>query len=839
MIRLATPLALLGFVAVGFLLFAGRRNLRGVILPALAASALVLALAGPELRRGLPRENVVVLVDRSPSVSVTAPEGEAEDALAALRAANPGRRFGAVAFASRAAISVPLSDTPTSLARLPEPANLGARTDVAAAVRLALAALPEGDANQLVLASDGRVTEGLLEAVSAARAARVPISTLPLGRLATTDASVSRLEVPARAQRARPFEIVVGVASPSPGDATHLLYRDGELVSSTPVSLGGGLSRFRIADTVAEGGVHTYRAAVKRPDDPIPQNDSLSAFTEIETPPPLLVVSPLLPGPLAAALAGTGKPYAVSPAVPSLEALSRHREVLVTGFPLSGLSADDIGTLRSFVADLGGGLLVAQGEEELRGVAGGGIEGLLPVSYTLPERADQASLAVVYLLDRSASMLGHAEGAVKIDVVREAAAACVGLLDPQALAGIIAFDREFRWLRRVGPVLDGREIFESLRALEASGGTDIYYPTVAALDALEQVTARIKHILLLSDGKTVNEARDWDGLFARLEGQSEVRLSAIAVGSQPNMSLLDRLAKAGRGALYVATDVSLLPRVSMEATERLSENRFVMGETPVSGPLAGGDLTQLPPLRGYALTYSRPTAEVLLSAGSDPILARWRVGLGRVGVLNTDLAGTWSSDWLSWSRAPLLVEAILGSVEAETWVDRGLRPSVDVRGSEIHVSAEALESNGAFANFLRLEAVLLPGGDVTPLEQTSAGRYEAILPGLAEGGYALQVVDLARDHVALLPFSVPYPEEYRQTGVDEASLRTIAQTTGGRFLEGDLALPESPATRGRSYAPVHRQVLLLALTLFLLELVRRKRPRRLAKPAPRADRFAA
>ncbi|MDD5264179.1 MAG: VWA domain-containing protein [Candidatus Bipolaricaulis sp.] len=838
MIRLASPLALLGLVAVGFLFFAGRRNLRGIILPTLAASALILALAGPELRRGLPRENVIVLVDGSPSVSVTALEGEAEDAFAALRAANPGRRFGAVAFASRATISDPLSDTPGSLARLSEAAGLGARTDVAAAVRLALAALPPGDANQLVLASDGRVTEGLLDAVSAARAAKVPISTLPLGRPATADASVSRLDVPVRAQRARPFEIVVGITSMSAGVGALLLYRDGELVSSAPVSLEGGLSRFRIADTVAEGGVHAYRVAIKRPDDPIPQNDSLSAFAEVETPPPLLVVSPRLPAPLAAALTGMGKPHALSPVVPPLATLSRYREILVTGFPLSGLSSDDIGALRSFVVDLGGGLLVAEGEEELRGVAGGGMEGLLPVSYTLPQRADQASLAVVYLLDRSASMLGHAEGAVKIDVVREAAAASVGLLDPQALAGIIAFDREFRWLRPVAPVLDGREIFESLRALEASGGTDIYYPTVAALDALEQVSARIKHILLLSDGKTVNEARDWNGLFARLEGQSEIRLSAIAVGPQPNLALLDRLAKAGRGALYAATDVSLLPRVSMEATQRLSENRFVTDETPVSGPLADGDLAPMPPLQGYALTYARPTAEVLLSAGSDPILARWRLGLGRVGALNTDLAGTWSSDWLSWSRAPLLVGAILGSVEAETWVDPGLRPSVDVRGSEAHVSVEARESDGSFANFLRLEAVLLPGGDGTPLEQTSAGRYEVTFPGLAEGGYALQVVDRARDRGALLAFSVPYPEEYRQTGVDEESLRAIAQSTGGRFLEGDWALPKPIATRDRSYAPVHRQVLLMALAFFLLELVRRKLPRRRAKPGSRADQFA-
>ncbi|MEN6368946.1 MAG: VWA domain-containing protein [Thermotogota bacterium] len=833
MIRFATPLALLALPALGILLLMGRKQLRDLALPALAASVLILALAGPELRRGLPRENVVVLLDRSPSVSVTLEEREVRDALTALRAANPDRRFGVVAFASRATISGPLSSGPDSLARLPDVASLGGGTNVAAAVNLALAALPQGDANQLVLVSDGRITNGLLEAVSAARAAGVPISAIPLGHPAATDASLTRLEVPTRVQVARPFEVAVSVESPSPGEGTLLLYRDGELASSTSVSLKNGLSRFRIADAVVESGLCTYRAAIKRSGDPIPENDSLSAFTEAGTPPPLLIVSPHVPDALTAALAEVGKSYALSPVVPPLEALARYHEILLTGFPLDSLSPDDIEILRSFITDLGGGLLIAEGEVELRGVRGGGIEDLLPVSYTLPQRADQASLAVVYLLDRSASMLGHAEGAAKIDVVKEAAAACVGLLDPQALAGIVAFDREFRWLRRVAPVLDGREIYESLRSLQASGGTDIYYPTIAALDALEQVSARIKHILLLSDGKTVDEVRDWNGLFTRLESQSGIHLSAVAIGPQPDLSLLDRLVKAGHGTLYTADDYSLLPKVSMEATQRLSENRFVTEETPVSGPLADGDLAQIPHLQGRALTYARPTAEVLLAAGADPILARWRLGLGRIGVLNADLAGVWSRDWLSWSRAPLLLETILGSVEAETWVDQGLRPSVKVGESGIRVSVEARESDGSFVDFLRLEAVLLPGDAVTPLEQTSAGRYEATLPALAEGGYALRVVDQTRDRIALLPFSVPYPEEYRHTGVDEATLRTIAQATGGRFLTGEQILSKSPATLGSSYAPVHRQALLLALALFLLELIRRKLPRRLARPTSR------
>jgi len=834
-IRFAAPLALLALPALAVLLFLGRKRLRELVLPALAALVLIVALAGPELRQEERQENVYILLDRSPSVTAAVAEGEVEDAVASVRAANPGRRFGTVSFASRAIISDPLSDEPVPFALVSESGGLGARTDLAPAVSLALAVLPEGGANQIVLASDGRITDGLLEAVSAARAANVPISALPLGQVVGADASLARLEIPARVEVSRPFQVVVSVESSTSGEAILALYRNGELVSSTPISLEDKVSRFQILDTLTSTGAHTYRAAVKRPGDPIPENDSLSAFTQTEAHPPLLVVSPGGSGALVALLAASGKTYTASPVVPPIEELADYREILLTGLPLSGLAPDDIETLRSFVTDLGGGLLVAEGEAELRGSRGGGIEELLPVSYTLPQQAEQASLAVVYLLDRSASMLGHAEGAVKIDVVKEAAAASVNLLDPDVLAGVIAFDRNFKWLRAVAPVLDGREIYESLRTLEASGGTDIYYPTVAALDALEQVSARVKHILILSDGKTVDEVRDWDDLFARLEAQRDVHLSVIAVGPQPNRPLLDRLAEAGHGSVYVAADFSTLPQVSMEATQRLSRSRFVTQETPVAGPLAAGDLAAIPPLQGYALTYPRPTAEVLLSAGNDPVLARWRLGLGRAGVLNTDLAGMWSRDWLSWSRAPLLLEAVLGSVEAETRVAQGLRPSAEVGESGVRVRVEARESDGTFADFLDLEAVLLPGGTATPLRQTSVGLYEATLPALGEGGYALRVVDRTRDRVALLPLSVPYPEEYRQTGVDEATLRAVARATGGRLLADEI-LPElSPVSAGLSYAPIHQQALLLSLALFLLELGRRKLPRRPAKPTPRAN----
>jgi hypothetical protein len=252
--------------------------------------------------------------------------------------------------------------------------------------------------------------------------------------------------------------------------------------------------------------------------------------------------------------------------------------------------------------------------------------------------------------------------------------------------------------------------------------------------------------------------------------------------------------------------------------------------------LVDGNLAAIPSIQGYVLTYPRPTAEVLLfSAAKDPVFARWRLGLGRVGVLNTDLTGTWSGSWLSWSRGPLLIETLLDAVEAETWVPHGLRLSVEAGEAGLQVRVEGREADGALANFLDLEAVLLPGGTTVPLTQTNVGFYEGVLPMPAEGAYALRVADRTRDRVVMMPFSVPYSEEYRQTGVDDAALRAIAAATGGRFLADNALLGSSGASGTRSYRAIHAQVLLASLGLFLLELGRRKLPRRARKQVPRTD----
>ncbi|UCF09887.1 MAG: VWA domain-containing protein, partial [Candidatus Bipolaricaulota bacterium] len=438
---------------------------------------------------------------------------------------------------------------------------------------------------------------------------------------------------------------------------------------------------------------------------------------------------------------------------------------------------------------------------------------------------EEASLAVVFLLDRSSSMRGHAAGATKIRILQEAAAASVRILEEDDLAGVLAFDREFAWLSPIERVDDGERIYDRLRALTAEGGTDIYFPVVEALDRLSEVSARVKHIILLSDGKTVDEYRDFPGLYRRLM-DGEIGISAVAIGELPNLPLLRSLTEASGGALYEAADITELPEISVRATQQLSRGRFITGSIEVDGPLLGADAERPPALDGYSLTYAKPTAETLLTAGDDPLFARWRYGGGRTAVLNTDLSARWSSPWFAWEGAATLFDRMLAAIEPDSPVTPGLEVSLRLDGDMLVAHVDARDVRGAFVNGLDLTAHILPTDVVEAAAQIGAGLYAVQLPVPDRGGYALQVVDHSRQRRAALAFSVPYRAEYRATGLDVASLEAVASSTGGRVLDEDDVLPPFPeSTGGRRGAPCHLPFLYAALAVILTGLALRKMPR--------------
>src|SRR4029077_9519666 len=111
---------------------------------------------------------VVFLMDLSDSVSLAARERAYRFMADAVRSLRSGDRHGVIVFGEEAVVDQPLSNRPT-LAR--PKAQVGGRgTNIFQAIQLALATLPPGQANRIVMLTDGRQNAG--NALAGAQAAK-------------------------------------------------------------------------------------------------------------------------------------------------------------------------------------------------------------------------------------------------------------------------------------------------------------------------------------------------------------------------------------------------------------------------------------------------------------------------------------------------------------------------------------------------------------------------------------------------------------------------------------------------------------------------------------------
>ncbi len=174
------------------------------------------------------------------------------------------------------------------------------------------------------------------------------------------------------------------------------------------------------------------------------------------------------------------------------------------------------------------------------------------------------------------------------------------------------------------------------------------------------------------------------------------------------------------------------------------------------------------------------------------------------------------------------VRAVRGDPRDEPYLTStlGLSASVVRNQDTIELLVDARDAEGAFANFLDLEAELLPEGRTYELVQRGPGLYVASVPTPPQGGHALHVIDHSRQRSLTLPLTVPYPVEYRAFGADSEALRRIAEAAGGRLLEGDARLPAVSGGTSTDSSPLHGPLLLAALGVFLLDLLVRKWPSR-------------
>jgi uncharacterized membrane protein len=782
-------------------------------LGARAASLVLLAWAlwQPQFTRWLDRQNVFFLLDTSDSVSLAARESGFRFATGALAGIKGDDRAGLIAFAADPQLTEPLRSKP-GFARPPAPpATKG--TNIARAVQLALASLPRGEANRIVLLSDGRENVGrALQAAQAAKDAGVPIYYSPLSLTFPQEVVVEQLLLPTEVKFGEPFYAKVVVNSVKETAGRLSLYRNGEFLGSQVVRLNAGKNVLTYRQVLEQAGVHVYQTLVEVEGDVIEENNRAIGLTVVRGRPQVLLVDKeeAQAQNLASALRSQHidvkvvGPAGLPTAMPALE---KYDGLILSNVSSLRMSRAQMIMVRDYVRDQGGGLVMIGGDESF-GVGGfyrTPVEEALPVTMEVKQKVEIPSLAVMLVIDRSGSMamgMKDNDKINKLEVAKEAAHLVVDLLDERNEVGILSFDTEFVWHVPLQPARDKQAIHREISAVKAGGGTDGYPAVREAYKALFDRDALLKHVIFLSDGQMTRG--DFPALIRRMV-KDKITVSGVAIGSDADVQLMNDVSKLGRGRFYFTEETATVPRIFTLETQLASKASLI--EQPFRPILTGPhheivqdiEWPKAPPHGGYVATTIKGAADqLLMTHQEDPLLAAWRHGLGRAVAFTGDAKAKWGILWLRWrDYSKFWAQTVRWTLRASARSDTTV--TVDRRDGQAVVTVDGIDPRGEFINFLDTQlGVVNPDKrqSVVELEQVAPGRYRGVFPAREEGVYLaglLQRRDQQMVGSQLVGTVVPYAQEYRELGANEALLREISELTGG----GPLGDPREAFTIGR------------------------------------------
>lgn len=830
------------------------RRFAGGLVRALVMSSFALAMTDPRWHRKDDVAHLVIVLDRSASLSDEALDEALARANALRRSVGTDARVGLVLFDAEPTLAV----LPGAPWELPQPLRETPveATDLDAAIELALGTIPAQDGGAIVVLSDGRDTSGRsdLPAVEQAIARGVAIHTIPVAPR-RTDPAVT--EVVLAQTHVRPGASLQGhVVIDGSDELTRgrLVVRAGDvLVHSEPVEIAAG-ERLEVPfshelDIRTNPGPLSIGAELIPDGEDIDPGNNRSATTAVVGAPPQVRVF-VSEGHDGAALARALRAERMDVQVVEL-ATSRPEDeklddvdlVVLANAPAAslggsrGLSTPFLEDLARFV-DRGGGLLVLGGPQafDMGGYGHGPLSRVLPVRLDPVDPEVQAGATMIIILDRSGSMSAMVGlGKTKMELADEGAAASIRMLRPFDRVGVMSVTETVRWEVPVQPVRDPAPLERRvLRVRADGGGIFVYTSLVAAQKALMTADTPLRHVILFSDCADSEEkvkgipfgtgpgptAED----VAREMRAAGITTSVIGIGTETDIDtpFLKDLARAGGGRFYLTDDATKLRSLFVEETERIVDSSLheasFRPEVARPHPIVEGiDYPRGPELRGYQELEPRPTAEVVLTGpGGHPILVTWRYGLGQVVAWASDAGPRWAENWLGWDGyTKQWTQAARFALRERAGDDTAVE--VDFVGTQARIRVARRDGNGLSLDELGLRARVRHEGKATDvtLHSPEPGLWEATMPTQPESSYTLEVLDPAGKLLAEHTFAPPPSAERRHRTPDLQALEALAARTGGTHAPTSV---ESATVTGATTDVVRLWPWLILLGLLLLPI---------------------
>lgn len=822
---------------------AGRRRLLLVCRSLMVVLAL-LAFASPARRLHSDHQAVIFLLDHSRSQGqdgVLSVYALAENLRAGL---SPGTAVGSVAIGSEAR----LLSNPERGEALPKAEGaaavmdeIGAASNFERGVLLARGLFPAGTSRHLVVVGDGVETAGsLAHAAQEAAVAGIKIHAIGTSGEIQPDVRVTRLTPSqTRLNEGASLDLEAVVESSLSGTGRVRLYENGVLVDEDEVEIvAGQVATRRFTRVPEKRNIYNYRVVIEGFEgrDAIPENNEALAIVDVRGKPLFLHVEGeegegryLVDAMNLEGIRLDSRPPEGLPQSP-LE-LAGYDGVILSDIPAHRVGETRMAAIRDYVEKLGGGFVMIGGMHSF-GVGGyyrTPVEEVLPVKLKAPDQEEFQSSALALVIDRSGSMAGQ-----KIEICKSAAVASAELLTNQDYIGVYAFDSQAHEIVPMNRVVSVNTVASQIALIGSGGGTNIYPGMVKAREELTRVKAKIKHMIVLTDGQSSGEG--YQSLASQCHAEG-ITISTVAVGAGAQVGLLQSIAAAGGGQSYVTMDPASIVRIFTQDTlthtgrmirEEAFEPRLVEKHPMLRDWTEG----EAPPLLGYVKTNRKATAQVpLVTDTGDPLLAHWRYGLGKVTAFTSDSksrwAALWVADWPGYSR--LWAQILRETARAPQGLNMDVR--LEEVGSDVTIAVDLAEDAGTRRHGALVEAEVfhVPANALgsgmkeiasLALEQEGPGWYESrFRPGEA-GVYLVR----ARSGAQIVSAGyVHNPSGEVSTGrVDETLLRQACETTGGTFLESPEAALELVGTNVAGYVEWWPALLLAFLVLYLIDLAVRR-----------------
>lgn len=805
---------------------------------------LILSVADVQYLRTDDKLAVMFLTDISDSISDDGLTKATDYVNEALKSRDGNQQSGLIAFTDKAEIIQALlknGDEPDAELKLTEikqawletDEDAGDTTNIARAIETAWGTFPANANKRIVLITDGVETQG--DAVHTALRGKdfgIQIDTVPLYPSDEPEVMVQRLDMPAQVKQGAPFNVEVLIHSNHEDVAEIRLFKNKFEVAKQETRLEEGENRVIFTQTAMDSGTLTYDALCRSTKDTRYDNNRALGIVSVSGKPKVLLIDEnesqarYLTRALEDAKIrvdvrnGLGVPN-------ELADLQNYELVIFSNVPANRLTQNQMELIRTYVQDLGGGFMML-GSENSFGLGGyykTPIEAILPVHTDTEKKKETPSLAMVLVIDKSGSM-----GGIKIELAKAAARATVELLGKRDKIGVVAFDGSPFWIAEMHDASDKLYLSDQIGSITASGGTNLYPALEQAYFALTETTAKLKHVIVLSDGQS--QDGDWYGIASSMRNE-RITISTVGIGSGADMNLLGNLANWGGGRDYFTQDPYSIPQIFAKETVTASKSAiidepFIPQRIKPTQVLSGIDLELAPFLLGYVATQPRPTAEVfLVSDRGDPLLASWQYGLGKSVAFTSDAKARWASDWLDWGGygkfwtqlvRDTMRKATLSNFQAEIRKEKGIA----------HLAIDALDDAGDFLNQLENDVSLISPDlkkKQLAVTQTAPGRYELDFPTQDVGPYFLNVMQKQAGEVVNTQVTgtvVSYPQEYLVHNANDALLTQLAAVSGGKFNASAEDAFRPPEEQVALRIHLWRPFLITALFLLIVDIALRR-----------------